>query len=188
MDLIERLGKHWLVGAFTLAATCVGTTWYVANEILVKPRDYTIKQLENLKNDLAKQNETLTKKLALCNPINVGPVIPKAQGAKKVFLFEQLPKEGQIIIPKGLYFQIKTNMQGNARKFKQQDTIDDIIKFSSEVAKDRANLYEKNTEDFPTVIWENSDEQYEKDDIKTLREYPKNNTIKNITKSTPHEE
>ena len=73
-------------------------------------------------------------------------------------------------------------MQGNARKFQQQDTKDNIIKFSSGVAKDRAKLYDRKVEDFPTVIWENSEEQYGKDIIKTLNESPKNNTIENITK------
>jgi hypothetical protein len=93
----------------------------------------------------------------------------------KVFLFEQLPKEGQVIIPKGFYFQIMTNMRGNARVFKSQDTLEDIVNFSIGVAKDRANLLGKKSKDFTTVIWENSDERYKKD-IVTLKVYPYNNT------------
>jgi len=167
MNLLEIFPKHWLIQVIVFGSVCIGTTWKIADQILVKPRDYTIAQLRE-------QIKELQEQIGIHIDVNAFPP------PKKIFLFKQLPKEGQIIIPKGFYFQIRINMQGNARKFKEGDTIDDIIKFSSEVAKDRANLYGKNMKDFPTVIWENSDEQYKKD-ILTLKEYPDNNTIKNIT-------
>jgi hypothetical protein len=100
---------------------------------------------------------------------------------KKVVRYEQLPNEGQLIIPKGFYFQVKANMHGNARKFKKTDTVTDIVSFSLGVSKARANLFHKSTEDFPTVIWENSSERYDHG-ILTLKEYPENNTIEKIAK------
>ncbi|HEX3044586.1 MAG TPA: hypothetical protein VHY08_07510 [Bacillota bacterium] len=98
---------------------------------------------------------------------------------QKVLLYEQLPQEGQLIIPKGFYFQVKPNMRGNAREFKTGDSLGDIIYFSAGVAKARADLYQKDLIDFPTVIWANSEERYQKN-ILILREYPENNTIENI--------
>jgi hypothetical protein len=46
MGLLDKLKKHWLGGIIILVAACVGVTWTIANELLVKPRDFTIKQQE----------------------------------------------------------------------------------------------------------------------------------------------
>jgi hypothetical protein len=98
-----------------------------------------------------------------------------------IALFEKLPKEGQLILPKGFYFEVKTNMHGNARAFNPQDTLANIVDFSSAVARDRARLLKRSLNDFPTVIWENSDDRHG-EDILSLKDYPENNTIEGIEK------
>lgn len=44
MNLIDKLKAHWLGGCIGLAAICIGSTWLIASEILVKPRDLIIEQ------------------------------------------------------------------------------------------------------------------------------------------------
>jgi hypothetical protein len=44
MDLVEKARKHWFVGIISIAVVCIGITWIVAIETLVKPRDFTIEQ------------------------------------------------------------------------------------------------------------------------------------------------
>ncbi len=97
----------------------------------------------------------------------------------KISVYGKLPEEGQLILPKGIYFQIQPNMRGNARAFNEQDTLEKIIVFSSGVSRDRAKLFKKSIKDFPTVIWENPEEPYDKQII-MLRPYPENNTIENL--------
>ncbi len=181
MNLIELVRRHWIYGVTAVVIGSSTVTWKVAGETLVKPRDYAIRQLEKrireLEDRIDKAEGTGGRTGGTSRSDAPEPVIPK-----KVFLHEQLPREGQVIIPRGLRFQVTPNMQGNARKFKKQDEIDDVIEFSSAVGKDRANLYDKSIADFPTVIWENSDKQDENHNV-PLDEYPANNTIKNPSRS-----
>ena len=44
MSLIDKVKEHWIGSLVAFAAICIGTTWIVATEILVKPRDFTIEQ------------------------------------------------------------------------------------------------------------------------------------------------
>jgi hypothetical protein len=44
MGLLEKLKEHWFGGVILFGCAVAGTTWLIANEILVKPRDFTIEQ------------------------------------------------------------------------------------------------------------------------------------------------
>ncbi len=44
MVLIMKVKKHWLFSVIIISTACISATWFAANEILVKPRDYTIAQ------------------------------------------------------------------------------------------------------------------------------------------------
>jgi hypothetical protein len=44
MNLIDRIKEHWVGGLVAFTALCIGTTWIIVNELLVKPRDFTIEQ------------------------------------------------------------------------------------------------------------------------------------------------
>ena len=60
--LIKYIKSHPMWGIFVIVFFCVGTTWTVANEILVKPRDFTIEQLNtDLENiGYLKEQQTIT--------------------------------------------------------------------------------------------------------------------------------
>ncbi len=56
MDIGTQIKKHWFFTIIGIAVVCIGTTWSVANDILVKPkdvalseRDKRIEQLEKAK-------------------------------------------------------------------------------------------------------------------------------------------
>ena len=44
----EQLKKHWLFGLTTIVVGTAGVTWTVADQILVKPRDFELSRLEAL--------------------------------------------------------------------------------------------------------------------------------------------
>jgi hypothetical protein len=44
MGLLEKLKEHWLGGVILIGCAIAGTTWFIANEVLVKPRDFAIEQ------------------------------------------------------------------------------------------------------------------------------------------------
>lgn len=46
MNLLESVRNHWFVGILIISASCIGVTWKVLDELLVKPRDSEIKELK----------------------------------------------------------------------------------------------------------------------------------------------
>lgn len=45
--MIDKLKQHWLIAVLLVCAFVAGTTWKVAIELLVAPRDYQITQLRD---------------------------------------------------------------------------------------------------------------------------------------------
>jgi len=82
MSLVESIKKHWLGGAISLASTCIVAAWFTSNELLVKPRDFTIEQqratIENLEKEIkscqAKVHELENQ---LIGPVNSGREPPR---------------------------------------------------------------------------------------------------------------
>jgi len=46
-SVIYKFKKHWFVAMLVYSAAIIGATWRVADEILVKPRDYRISELQS---------------------------------------------------------------------------------------------------------------------------------------------
>jgi len=60
----DKIKNHWLGGLIIISIACISTTWFVAYEILVKPRDFVIEQLTGDKYDrirLEKEYSNLKK-------------------------------------------------------------------------------------------------------------------------------
>ncbi len=62
MTLIDRVKEHWLGGVILVGAVSVATTWFIANEVLVKPRDFTIQQRDDV---IDEQRAAIEKKNAI---------------------------------------------------------------------------------------------------------------------------
>lgn len=55
MTPLEKFKKHWLGRIFLIAAVCISGTWYVSDELFVKPRDFEIQALTRRVRVLEKQ-------------------------------------------------------------------------------------------------------------------------------------
>ena len=58
LTILDRLKQHWLISIVIVCAAVAGTTWKLAHELLVSPREYSLSQL---KEENAKLKEELTK-------------------------------------------------------------------------------------------------------------------------------
>jgi len=62
MDIVGQTKKHWFVGLIIIASICVSTTWFVANAVLVQPRDFAITQLEKTIDDLENRKKRFRRR------------------------------------------------------------------------------------------------------------------------------
>jgi len=99
MDLVEKAKKHWFVGIISIAVLCIGITWVVAVEILVKPRDFIIEQNEKKISEHEKEKESLNDELALCQE-NLARCLVISNG--RIIL----PREGEAV-PMEFSFEVE---------------------------------------------------------------------------------
>ncbi|MCP4344079.1 MAG: hypothetical protein GY795_00960 [Desulfobacterales bacterium] len=45
-NIIEKTKKHWFIGVIIIGVACISTTLFLANELLVKPRDFALNERE----------------------------------------------------------------------------------------------------------------------------------------------
>lgn len=59
MDILVQSSKRCFIAIIIVASICASTTWFVANAILVQPRDFTMTQLEKRIEHLENENKDL---------------------------------------------------------------------------------------------------------------------------------
>lgn len=63
-NYVDKIKNHWFGSLIIITIACISTTWFVAYELLVKPRDFVIEQLTGDKYDkirLEKEYSNLQK-------------------------------------------------------------------------------------------------------------------------------
>jgi hypothetical protein len=99
MSGFENLKKHWLTGVVVLVSATAGSTWYLANELLVKPRNFQLEmredEAERLKDTIEQLRLELRKQK---NPTDVTNRVP-VDANEPVFENSQETKPIPIPIP-----------------------------------------------------------------------------------------
>jgi hypothetical protein len=113
MDLVEKAKKHWFVGIISIAVLCIGITWVVAVEILVKPRDFIIEQKEKKITELEKvitghekEKKSLEDKLDLCRE-----KLARCSNGRII-----LPREGEVV-PMEFSFEVEINAYNPKKRY-----------------------------------------------------------------------
>lgn len=105
MNIAEKIKKHWFGGIISFAAICIGGTWLLSNELLVKPRDFEIQILNTRITELKQQIKDL-KEIPAHVPNSDSPLVLEptwVYGGKPIMVLS-----GQILItPEDLYIHSK---------------------------------------------------------------------------------
>ena len=84
MDLVESIRKKWFGSLIIICAICSSSTWYIANEIAVKPRDFEIQRLRIQLADLQKKIDEQHNQIK--NNLKETQIIP-CKNANKITIY-----------------------------------------------------------------------------------------------------
>ncbi len=96
--------------------------------------------------------------LAACDlPMPTAPA-PTAPAAITITSLNDLPQQGELIIPKSFQFKIPDGMTGTIWSFPERDRLNNAIEYSAGVAVERVKRYGGTLADYPILVW--GDQQY----------------------------